>query len=387
MKRSFSISLILALMAGAGFYLLKPAADGNTRKPERRLPSYSTQQAQARPKSGPTPAASEDDESMANRLADDTRLPEEERAKRLHELLLRWAKRDLAAATAWLLASEPGEERDGWMDLLFETLAETQPRQVLNYGLALNAAHDADLIPVSTLLSVSLKHLTAEDAIRVMNVPKRSESSSTIPFEFHPQMDLKKLGDFIIERSHLPFDDPRRPAIMPCNLAEVWMKRDMGGAYRYAMAMHDVGDGAFKGYELIQFASEYVLHAPREEAVRLARELIQTQDLRVSSSEMVHHFICQGAAARSVISEVLQSMPKQERDGIAEYPFLGTLEGVGHDAAARRMTALLAFGTPEGRLSAVRKFARLFESARDDLRRDLFALGHSEAEVVAALGL
>lgn len=383
MKRTLSISLTLALMATAGVYLLKPAADGNTGKPERRLPSHSTQQAQERPKSGPVTAASEDEESLANRLADDTRLPEEERAKRLHELLLRWAKRDLAAATAWLLAAEPGEARDGWMDLLFETLAETQPRQILNYGLALNAAHDADLIPVSTLLSISLKHLTAEEAIRVMDVPKRSESSSTIPFAFHPQMDLKKLGDFIIERSHLPFDDPRRPAIMPCNLAEVWMKRDMGGAHRYAMAMHGVGDGAFKGYELIQFASAYAEMGPPHEAVRLVREIITKQNLRGTLSDMVLTFISQGEKKTQILLQALETMPAEERDGFAEYALVRALPSSDPAGARKRLAALSVYGTPEGRLRDVQRFMSMLKSPveRQEVQRHLRLLGHTAQEV------
>jgi hypothetical protein len=273
------------------------------------------------------------------------------------------------------------------MDLLLETLAETQPRQVLNYGLALNAAHDEDLIQVSTLLSVSLKHLTAEDAIRVMNVPKRSESSSTMPFELHHQMDLKKLGDFIIERSHLPFDDPRRPEIMPCNLAEVWMKRDMGGAYRYAMAMHDVGDGAFKGYELIQFASTYAEMVPPHEAVHLVREIVTNEDLYATESDMVRTFINQGEKKTRILLQALEIMPAEERDGIAQYALALALPDPESAGVRNRLAALSVYGTPEGRLRDVRLFMSLLKSPveKHEVQRHLRLLGHT-AEEVAFLG-
>ncbi len=322
---------------------------------------------------------------QAEAVADDESLSLPTRAERLHDVLLAWARVDLAAATGWILESESGKEQEEWLSTLLQSLAKTQPRLALDHGLALNQTHGAEVVPPAALLEIALLHLTAEDAIRVMETPNPSTGSLVLPFALHPEMDLQKLGDYLVVKAHLPHDAPGRPAVMPSNLTIVWTQRDPAGAYAFAVAMNDAPAGAISGRELVSFASEYLRHAPREEAVRVARELLLTQDLDVDGSELVLEFICGGASGRSVIAEVLQSVPNPQRDEMADYPLLRTMTDSRPDAAVRRMSALMAFGTREGRLEAVRRSARHFQGAIDALRHDLARLGHSQAEIAAAL--
>ena len=170
---------------------------------------------------------------------------------------------------------------------------------------------------------------------------------------------------------------------MPCNLAEVWMKRDLNAAYDYAMAMHDVGDGAFRGYETIQFASDYAQIAPPAEAVRLIRQILVSENNHASSSDLARTFICQGVQKTEILLQALSAMPAQERDGIAEYPLVMALSSRGALAAQQRMAALLIYGTRDGRLRDVKRFLTYEPAVRQEMLRHLTTLGYTPDELAA----
>jgi predicted DNA-binding protein (UPF0251 family) len=381
MRHIITLCLAAMLIAAAIFYSMEPTAGEAPKAPRRKLPTASASQPEMKPKLQTSTVAVEDEESAANRLADDQGLPVEERAKRLYEVLLRWAKRDLAAVTRWLLAAEADEGRECWFDALLTALAETQPRLAMEHGLHLNAAHPECGVPSKTLLGISLQHLTAEDAIRVMNQIHRKELRDTMPFTIHPQMDLKKLGSYVIEKSHLSHGDPKRPGIMPSNLVEVWIKRDLAAAYDFAMAMHDVKEGAFSGYETIQFVSAYAEMATPAEATRMVREILTNQKIEITKGDMALTFISQGEKKTQIMLKALEALPAAERDEIGEHPLLLVLFNSDTRGKRQLLDALRIFGTRDGRLRTINRYMKFAPERRTELQRHLITLGHTTDEV------
>ena len=165
------------------------------------------------------------------------------------------------------------------------------------------------------------------------------------------------------------------------------MKRDMAGAYRFAMAMHDAGDGIGKGYELTQFASKYAETGPPEEAMRLLRQILMDDDIHTSPSDLALTFISRGERQMQLLLQAMEVVPATYRDELASYPLIQSILNRGLGGFEQRSRALRLFGTGQGRLQEVNRFKDSLHTVveRQEMQSHLLKLGHT-AEEVAFLG-
>jgi hypothetical protein len=381
MKHLIAFCLAAALTAAAVFYSLKPMDEGMAKVPRRKLPIASAGRSEVRPNLPPSLVLRKDEESEANRLADDQRLPISERAGRLHEVLLRWAKRDLAAVTRWLLTAEANQERADWFSTLLIGLAESEPMGAFQHGLRLNQQHADTVVPTDTLLQISLKHLTADEAIQAMEQPKQRAGTISKNFEFHPNMDFQKLGDYLRNKAHHTDPAQQFPDASPANLVASWTRVNPAAAFEYAMAMNDVIQGSALGLDLIECLTTYTQQAPEPEALRILSDLLTTETVNVSTNEIAIRYSRAPLEQANLFFQAISSLPAEHRDMMGREALLMNLRDNGPAAETARSRAMQMFASPDARLAAAKLYISLSPDENARIHRHLQNLGHPKAEI------
>ncbi|MGL4401475.1 MAG: hypothetical protein ACRCXD_16545, partial [Luteolibacter sp.] len=208
-------------------------------------------------------------EDAYQRLKDAQALPPEALARAEEEFLRetsRCAAISLGEVHRFIMALEERKELGGhrrWLGDVLMELAATQPRKALDFGLALNEDNLTTYsVPPRILLGIALRHLTAAEAIRVMEMPMRGTHEYDIASLSPPgaiyrsDFDFRALGDYVVRKEHEAEPHSWRPTSSPSRFVESWTERDPSGAETYCRAMNDRPDGAITGFEYLEYFNQ-----------------------------------------------------------------------------------------------------------------------------------
>lgn len=235
--------------------------------------------------------------------------------------LAAWAAVDLNGVWHWIErhdAELPASRR--WMGDVLVDLAKTEPRKALEFGLSLNEANpDTYSVPPRSLLGIAMQHLTAEDAIRVMETPNRSDrfwrviSESSSSEAYHPDFDFKALGDYIVQKEHEGERHSWKPTTFPADFVSSWTVRDPAGAEAFARAMNDRPAGAITGMEYMDFFSQLAKHWDHADVVEGISRLLNDSTVNIAEGYFAANWI-QDDTSRSILFEVAGRLPDETRD-------------------------------------------------------------------------
>lgn len=190
--------------------------------------------------------------------------------------LSRWAEDDIHAVYRWIIENDgslPKNRR--WLGEVLVELASKQPRKALEFGLSLNKANMEmyEVIPVD-LLTISVRHLSAEDAIRVMESPKRETSPSIkkpgyfVGAPYFDDFDFHALGNYIVEKKQSQtWKNYWNPVVFPSDYLSEWTEIDYDSAYTHAVAMNPYAPSAILGMEMMDVLSAYAETATHAELI------------------------------------------------------------------------------------------------------------------------
>lgn len=294
-------------------------------------------------------------------------MPRDRKADReLLEALAKWAAEDLNGVQRWIEQHDerlPGTRR--WLGDTLVELAATQPRKALDFGLARNEDNLTTYsVPPRILLGMALRYLTAEDAIRVMEMPMRGTQEYDIA-SFSPpgaiyrsDFDFRALGAYLVRKEHEGEPHSWRPTSSPSRFVESWTERDPAGAEAYCRAMNDRPDGAITGYEYLEYFNQLTRQNKPSVVTQEILRVIADPEISFSIGRMSNQWI-QDETRRGILMEIVPHLTVQQRDTIGHNAL--TMNAMSSEPSTLEIctAAMHLFATDAERQNAIQVIKRI----------------------------
>jgi hypothetical protein len=246
-----------------------------------------------------------------------------------------------------------------WVGDVLKELAKTQPRKALEFGLGLNEADlESYAVPPRSLLGIALQHLTAEDAIRVMEMPKRDDSHYRITSQatsseaYHPDFDFRKLGNYIVKKEHEGERFSWKPTAYPDDWVSSWTRRDPAGAEAFCRAMNDRPEGASLGDEFVDYFGELAKTQTQAEIVEKMMSVISDPSVEFSENNLAYLWIDEDDK-RPILLDLAKRLPEATRNRMGEDALLMNVLSKTEDSPKILEAAMQLFATAEAREEAI----------------------------------
>lgn len=277
-----------------------------------------------------------------------------------------WSAWDLSGVQSWIEKHDeqlPGSR--SWLGDTLVVLAETQPLKALDFGLALNEGNLTTYsVPPRILLGIALRHLTAADAIRVMEMPLRGTKQYTVDSQSPPgaiyrsDFDFRALGDYLVRKEHAAEPHSWRPTSSPAKFVESWTEHDPNGAEAFCRAMNDRPDGAITGYEYLDYFNQLARQKEPSVVTKEILRVIADPDVSFSKGHMSYLWL-QDERRRAILMEVVPHLTVEQRDVMGHDALI--MNGMSSEPSAVEIcaAAMHLFATDAERQSAIQVIKRI----------------------------
>ena len=245
--------------------------------------------------------------------------------KLLVSLLAQWGETDLRGVHDWIKANDeklPPNRR--WLGDVLVELAKVMPQHALDYGLAANEDNLKSYeVPPSGLLSIALLHLTAEEAIRVMEVPSRYDEARKMitgasqKERYGPDFDFSAMGTYLERKEHEGEVHSWSPSSYPGNFVQAWTARDPEGAEAFCRAMNDRPAGTIRGAEFFDYFAALVTPGDRSALEDKMYEVFTDAELDISVDELAFRWI-PWLDVQDTLLNVAERLPDETRYEMAQ---------------------------------------------------------------------
>ncbi len=209
-----------------------------------------------------------------------------------------------------------------WLGAVLQELAKTQPKRALDFGLALNAIDPQSYaVPPRTLLGIALQHLTADDAIRVMEMPLRYKNPHRIPSEGSPgeiyraDFDFWKLGEYIVSKVHAEGQARWEVTTYPDAFVASWTQRDPAGAEAFCRAVNDRPQDVVRGAEFLEFLTQLAQQEPASVVADKIHHLMTDPTIEIDEIFLATAFF-KTEAQQDILLAAANQLPVDKRDSM-----------------------------------------------------------------------